>query len=183
VGALATEVENATSLKAEVDQELAKAKAELADNLAQRQALQPGDQSDTQAQWMDIEIAAARARTENLESQDSGLLKLTADKGLVLEQLKHQQESLDAELKQARANAEAARAKLSDLQASAAFRGERLDILDPGIVPQRPSSPNIPLNLAVAALLSLTASLAYLLVRFSYARVRALRTDPVYSLR
>jgi len=60
---------------------------------------------------------------------------------------------------------------------------ERLDILDPGIVPQRPSSPNIPLNLAVAALLSLTASLAYLLVRFSYARVRALRTDPVYSLR
>jgi len=183
VATLAAEVENATSLKAEVDQELAKAKAELADNLAQRQALPSGDQSGTQAQWMDIEIAAARARTENLENQDRSLLKLTADKGMLLDQLKHKQESFDAELKQARADAEAARAKLSDIQASAAFRGERLDILDPGIVPQRPSSPNIPLNLAVATLLSLTASVAYLLVRFSYARVRALRTDPVYSLR
>ena len=183
VATLAAEVENATSLKAEVDQELAKAKAELADNLAQRQALPSGDQSGTQAQWMNIEIAAARARTENLENQDRSLLKLTADKGMLLDQLKHKQESFDAELKQARADAEAARAKLSDIQASAAFRGERLDILDPGIVPQRPSSPNIPLNLAVATLLSLTASVAYLLVRFSYARVRALRTDPVYSLR
>ena len=39
-----------------------------------------------------------------------------------------------------------AKNKLADVQSSSAYRAERLEIMDPGVVPQHPSSPNILLN-------------------------------------
>ena len=75
------------------------------------------------------------------------------------------------------------RTKLGDLKAAAAFRGERLEVLDPGIVPERPSSPNVPLNMLVALLISATASVAWLAIRFGYERMSSARSERVYSLR
>ena len=51
---------------------------------------------------------------------------------------------------------------MNEVKSSFAMRGPRLLILDPGIVPQRPSFPNIPLNLTVAFILSLISSVGYL---------------------
>ena len=42
----------------------------------------------------------------------------------------------------------------------------RLRLIDPGIVPQRPSSPNIPLNVFAALLFGAVASVLYLSVAF-----------------
>lgn len=183
VSTLAGEVRNAVALKASVEQDLVRTKAELADYTAQRQVLPSAGDGEAQGQWTASEIAATRARLESLEAQDRALAQETSEKGALLEKLGQRQEALDNEFKQTRADAEATRAKLVDLQASAPFRDERLEILDPGIVPQRTSSPNIPLNLAVAALLSLMGCVAYLLLRFSYARLRAVPSDEMYSMR
>ena len=46
-------------------------------------------------------------------------------------------------------------ARLREARGETGFRGERLKIIDPGIVPERPSSPNLPLNVAAALLLGL----------------------------
>ena len=47
----------------------------------------------------------------------------------------------------------------------AGYRGERLKIIDPGIVPERPSSPNLPLNVAAALLLGLVLPILWLTLR------------------
>jgi uncharacterized protein involved in exopolysaccharide biosynthesis len=64
-----------------------------------------------------------------------------------------------------------------------AYRGERLEVLDPGIVPERPSSPNVPLILISALGLAVIASVAYLASAFGYSRAVAARAEDVYHLR
>jgi uncharacterized protein involved in exopolysaccharide biosynthesis len=96
-----------------------------------------------------------------------------------VEQRKHQREVLDSELQDARAQYESARVRNNDILSSAAFRGERLDIIDPGVVPERPSSPNLPLNVAIAVLMSALGWLLYVAIGFSYARI-SLSRRPEY---
>jgi len=78
----------------------------------------------------------------------------------------------DAEVKMAQTASESLAARLRDLRATAGTRGERLRVIDPGIVPQRPSSPNVLLNVFAALLLTVIALGAYLTVSFSYQRRR-----------
>jgi capsular polysaccharide biosynthesis protein len=179
----AKEVAAAEDLRKEVQLDLARAKAELAEDVARQQAPPTAAPQDSQAAWTRIEIVAERARVQELEAQDKQLLDLLSQKELGLEALGHTRDSLDAELKSARAGEEAAQTKLGDVQSSAAFRGVRLKVLDPGIVPQRASFPNTPLNLAVAFVFSLAASIAFVAIRFGYQRLQRAHADPVYSLR
>ena len=55
---------------------------------------------------------------------------------------------------------ESSAARLRELRATAGTRGERLRVIDPGIVPQRPSSPNVALNVLGALLITLVALIA-----------------------
>lgn len=52
--------------------------------------------------------------------------------------------------------------------------GERLTIIDPGVMPERPSSPNVPLNVAAALLLGLLFPVAYLAVEMNLHQQRVL---------
>jgi succinoglycan biosynthesis transport protein ExoP len=52
--------------------------------------------------------------------------------------------------------------------------GEQLTIIDPGVVPERSSSPNVPLNVAAALLLGLIFPLAYLAVEMNLHQQRVL---------
>ncbi len=51
---------------------------------------------------------------------------------------------------------------------------ERLTIIDPGIVPERPSSPNVPLNVAAALMLGMLFPAAYLAVEMNLHQQRVL---------
>jgi uncharacterized protein involved in exopolysaccharide biosynthesis len=68
--------------------------------------------------------------------------------------------------------------RLREARGEAGFRGERLKIVDPGIVPERPSSPNTPLNVAAAMLLGLVLPIVFLTLRMSYQE----RAGPVPDL-
>ncbi|HTM13866.1 MAG TPA: Wzz/FepE/Etk N-terminal domain-containing protein [Bryobacteraceae bacterium] len=179
--ALDKEVLLTGELKLEVGKELARARAELANYIGQQQAPQPNDIGEGQSGWTRFQITATRTKIRDLESQDRQLLQALNAKGSLLEDLRRKRDALDAELKSARADEEAENTKLSDVKSSSAARGVRLKILDPGIVPQRPSFPNLPLNLAVALVLSLLASIGYVAIRFAYDRTRDTRHDPVFS--
>ena len=67
----------------------------------------------------------------------------------------------------------AAELRLNDAQAVAGERGERLQVIDPGVVPEIHSSPNVPLNLFAAFFLALVASMVYLTLEFSFQQRRA----------
>jgi uncharacterized protein involved in exopolysaccharide biosynthesis len=53
-------------------------------------------------------------------------------------------------------------------------------VIDPGIVPQRPSTPNVPLNVIVALFVALLASVVYLSLAFGFRR-RAVGFEPEVS--
>jgi uncharacterized protein involved in exopolysaccharide biosynthesis len=70
----------------------------------------------------------------------------------------------------AQERADAAARRLQEARAVIGYRGERLKIIDAGIVPERPSFPNIPLNVAAAFVLSTTCSIVYFTFAFGLAR-------------
>jgi uncharacterized protein involved in exopolysaccharide biosynthesis len=72
----------------------------------------------------------------------------------------------------AQTGAEAQTRRAGDIQAAAGGRGDVLTIIDPGIVPQRPSSPNVVLNAIVALFVALVLSLLYLVLSFGRSRAR-----------
>jgi len=179
--ALDKEVLLTGELELEVGKELARTRAELANYLGQQQAPQPVEAGERQSGWTQFEITATRTKIQDLENQDHELVKALKAKGDLLEDLRRKRDALDAELKSARADEDIENVKFSDVRSSSAARGVRLKILDPGIVPRRPSFPNPPLNLAVAFVLSLTASIGYVAIRFAYDRTRDSLREPTFS--
>ncbi|MBI3679797.1 MAG: hypothetical protein HY235_05310 [Acidobacteria bacterium] len=114
-----------------------------------------------------IEWSSARARAANLRSQIEELRQEIARKQVRLQEGLARREQLDVQRKAAQASLESAESRLRDTGITIGYRGERLKIIDPGIVPERPSFPNLPLNLVAAWLLATLLSLAWLAVEFS----------------
>ena len=63
--------------------------------------------------------------------------------------------------------------QLTEARAFAGERSERLQVIDPGVVPEIHSSPNVPLNVFAAFFLALIASMIYLTLEFGYQQRKA----------
>ena len=181
--ALQNEVAGINQVRLSVEQDLSKTRAELADMIAEIKTFHEGDGMEAQAQWTRRQIDALEARQNSLSQQEEKLNKSASEKSSELENRRNSRDVVTTQLRSARADYESAKTKLLDAQNSAAYRGERLEIMDPGIVPQRPSYPNTPLDLMIAFLLSIVSSVGYLAVRFSYSRRQERMELAEYSLR
>jgi capsule polysaccharide export protein KpsE/RkpR len=179
IEALEEEASNSAELIFRLRRDLSSERAGVAEYEARKQ--QPGATAD--ARWIEGEITAARARVRQLDAQDRELTRAAEANARILEDRKNRREVLESELRAARGEYEAANTKLNDIRASAMFRGERLQVIDPGIVPRKPSSPNLLLNITAALLIALVVSVLYLSVQFSSARARLLREDRAYVAR
>jgi capsule polysaccharide export protein KpsE/RkpR len=122
-------------------------------------------------------LAAARARSSVLAKRVADVERAQAQTTAALARRTARRDEVQTEVRSAQAAFETASARLRDAQAAAGNRTERLRIIDPGIIPQRPSSPNLILNVIAAFLLAAVAALVYLTVRFG------LRERPVPRLR
>lgn len=91
-------------------------------------------------------------------------------------------DAAQAEREAARESLSAAAKRLQMEQATSGYRGERLSIIDPGVVPERPSRPNVPLMLLAALLVALAASLLYVTFEFNYRLERFPAPQPVAPL-
>jgi uncharacterized protein involved in exopolysaccharide biosynthesis len=169
--AIAAELENARELQLRTDTALGSARAELAE-------LVSGDPSRNSA-----ERETERARIADLESQDRKLAGVIAAAGARVELVRQRHDAIDTEVEAARKNFEIAQTKLDEFKSAGAIRGERLDVFDPGVVPQRPSYPNTVLNVLIALLLASVLSIFCLAFRFGYERMSAAREERAYSLR
>jgi capsular polysaccharide biosynthesis protein len=171
----ARDLDSATELKQEAERDLARARQDLAALSA------PKAPGEPEPDWKASQIRSEQARITDLEKQVAGLTSSVARSGSLSDQMEERRQYLDNELKSAWASFDAASRKLDDLKALVAFQGERLVVLDPGIVPERPSSPNIPVNVLAAVVLALIGSIAVLAAQFGMARRTAWTRD--YSLR
>ncbi|MFL6446647.1 MAG: GumC family protein [Bryobacteraceae bacterium] len=169
---LEAEIRNGSEQKLRLQNELTEARIDLVDYEARIRSESAPDGDPRDAARMREQLAASKARTAQIEQADRELGQSLASRSLLLEKRKHLREVLDLERQSARAQYELARNRYNDTLASAAFRSERLEIIDPGTVPERPSSPNIPLNVAVAFFGALLSSFVYIALGFSFSRLR-----------
>ena len=120
------------------------------------------------------QAAELTARHEVLKRQSATLNQEVQRLETSLGQRRSDRERLESERESARTSQDVAAARLNDALAGLGSRGERLRVVDPGVVPERPSSPSIALNVAGALLIALVAALAYV----SFVFARRMQTEP-----
>lgn len=114
------------------------------------------------------EVSNARARLVEMRRHMAELSGQMAEREKLLGTRQAHRDQLEAERRAAQTSLAAIEGRLRDARSESGFRGERLHVIDPGIVPERPSSPNIPLNIAVALLVGLALPILYFTLRANF---------------
>jgi len=151
-------IQEATKLRLTLREEMARGEKEAA--------------TDDKAELREQQ-STAQARFDELGKQLAALYSETARKESLVASRSATRERLKAELDAAQKSLAAAEAQLRDARNLAGNHGERMTIIDPGMVPEQPSSPNIPLNLSAALLLGLLLPLVYLALELNFRPQRA----------
>lgn len=133
---------------------------------AEVQATEPNAPSNRRA-------AELRRQVQAIDAQIAAREKLLAERTA-------RQDKLAADRKVAQDALSGIETRLREARGNAGYRGERLTIIDPGIVPERPSSPNLPLNLVAALLLGLVLPILYFTLDLAWQSQRASAPRPVY---
>jgi uncharacterized protein involved in exopolysaccharide biosynthesis len=124
------------------------------------------------------EVAGSRARADTLRKQLAQVDRdLTAKEDLLARRLS-ERDRLDAERTASQEAYSTVETRLSQVRSDRGYRSERLKIIDPGIVPERPSAPNIPLHVLAALLLGLVVPVVFLTLELSY-RTQRVSAAPV----
>jgi uncharacterized protein involved in exopolysaccharide biosynthesis len=164
VQTLQAQSENAAKLRAGLDQQLSAGELEIADAAERLKGADGGDAAEIRRQESN-----ARARLEQLRQQMQALDKAGAERERLLAARLSKRERMEAERKSTLAQLTAVETQLREARGGEGYRGERLQLIDPGIVPERPSSPNLPLNVAAALLLGLALPVMWLTLRLGIA--------------
>jgi capsular polysaccharide biosynthesis protein len=116
---------------------------------------------------------AAQARAVLLAKHSRELREAIAQKTAMLALRTAKRQGIETSLKLAQKSYETIAGNLLQSRATAGTHAEQLRIIDPGMVPQRPSSPNTSLNIMAALFAALILSIAYLSFAFVFARKRS----------
>jgi uncharacterized protein involved in exopolysaccharide biosynthesis len=152
---LQSAMEKAAYVRSDIEQKMLEVQVELADGKA-------------------ADKTGAQARLEEMRKQIAALDRQAAEREKLLATRMGHRDKLEADRKEEQTALAAIEARGREARSEAGYRGERLRVIDPGIVPERPSSPNIPLNLAAALLLGIVLPLVYLTFEMNYREQRAL---------
>ena len=152
--------------------EQAWAQASTREPTAQLQAELDSDEAlraSLQRELAESEVLAEHDRAEQYRRQLDSLQRRIAPKQKLLAARSARIEQLTADRTAAQAASKSAELRLQEVRSGLGSRGERLRIIDPGIVPERPSSPDIILNTLIALFAALILSALYLVLEMSYA--------------
>lgn len=161
-------IQEASKLRLTLQEEMARTRLDLADAASREKGAATDDKGELREQQ-----STGQARFDELGKQLAALDNETARKESLVASRAAKRERLSAELDADRKSLAAVEAQLRDARNEAGNYGERMTIIDPGVVPEQPSSPNIPLNLAAALLLGLLLPLVYLAVELNFRPQRA----------
>jgi succinoglycan biosynthesis transport protein ExoP len=170
------EVQEMLDLKFRLERDLELARTDLADYTGQR-----SDSNDDAS--VRRQIASAQAKIAALTSQIRDLSDNLARNGPQLDQRRAHVQALEDEERAALTAFETANTRLNEMLSASQTRGERLQIIDPGIIPGQPSSPDTLLNVVAAFLVAFAGSMIFLAFQFSHSRLITTRAERAYSLR
>ena len=128
------------------------------------------DAADAKAEGGEARGAVLQKEIESLDK------KISANQALATEE-RALTEPIEFDLRSARSVRDNAQGRLNEIRGATGIRGERLRVIDPGIVPQRPSSPNIPLNVFAAIFIAAVGAL--IAVTFAFVFQQKARLAPV----
>jgi len=154
---LRTELESAATLRSRIRREFIQASARAADLASRPKNADPED---------------GIARVATLEKQLRELDREWTAKNSLLATQQTRETQLMTELETAKKALDITTNKFREVQSATGYRGERLKLIDPGVVPQRPSSPNLMLNLLAALLVAFTAAIVFVSFEFVWQRHR-----------
>jgi len=124
------------------------------------------------------ELAEARTRMENAEREWANVDSMPVNSSAT----RFSRVNVAQAHREAARNAfEEANRRLQEVRFGTGYRGERLTIIDPGVVPERPSSPKTILNALAALLVGLAGGVFYLILEYS-SRVPRLRSRRLRSV-
>lgn len=147
--------------------------AALLRSTLEEQAVNADVQAAESSQKSGAGAAELRRQLQLLDRQTSEREKLLAERTA-------HRDKLEAERKTAQTALTAIEGRLREARGDAGYRGERLKIIDPGIVPERPSSPNVSLNLMVALLLGIVLPILYFTLEMAWREQRPAARRTVY---
>ena len=170
---LQSAMEQAADLRSKIGEQVQSVELEIADlNERAKTAADTGE-------WRKQE-SNARARLAEMRKQIQDLDRQGAEREKLLATRQARRDQLEAERKAGQAALTGMDVRLRDARGETGFRGERLKIVDPGIEPERPSSPNLPLNVAAALLAGLVLPILYLTLEMSFLDRRAALTRSTF---
>lgn len=151
------EVQSIQDRLARAEEDRVEANMVLAESAA-RGDRESADASRAGAAALAAEVAGMR---RDLDAKSAHLAELNARKQAADDQRQSAQDAFDRAQKNA-----------DDFSSTAIYRAQRLRVVDPGVVPQTPSSPNLPLTLAAALAIAAAICLVWLTFQFGLARQR-----------
>jgi uncharacterized protein involved in exopolysaccharide biosynthesis len=108
--------------------------------------------------------AALEAKIASLDKQREQLAAALAKKRVQLQQWRARADQLQADNESARFAVERAQSQFNEITDQGRFHGQRLRVIDPGAVPEQPSSPQPLLNVLAAVAFALLGSATYVAV-------------------
>jgi uncharacterized protein involved in exopolysaccharide biosynthesis len=165
-------LESEGELRAGIEKEIASQELQLADAASRVRDAPAG-----QAAAIQSDADSARVRIAEMRRQLEQLDRRQAERQRTLAQRQAHRDRVEAERKSRQVELAAAETRLRDARGESGYRGERMKIIDPGIVPQRPSSPNLVLNLLASMLIGLVLPVLYLTVEMNYQEQRIGRRE------
>jgi uncharacterized protein involved in exopolysaccharide biosynthesis len=166
VSSLEAEIETLQDRLTRIDRELTDAEqavAEYTDRLSQ-----PGAESKV---WQPM-LSVERAKVTHLKSQRKAVTEEIGGKSAGVADRSSRMEQLQLKLKSAQGALQTLETRLQESRSMAGHRAERLRVIDSGVVPERPSSPRMSLNLIATFLAGFVLSILYLSFEFGYQRFR-----------
>jgi uncharacterized protein involved in exopolysaccharide biosynthesis len=164
---LEAEIDRLEEMRLEVSQKLLSADlaaAEQDDRL--KSPPDPRGPGSGEPEGSRADAAFWKNRARHLRAQENELDRQAAAVQKTLAERTAQLEGAEAALLAARTRHEQAERRWNDARAAAGTRGERLNVVDRGVPPERPSSPNVPLNLLVAAAFALILSFLFVTAEY-----------------
>lgn len=151
-------IEEGASQRSNLEEQIQTAEVGIADLENRMKAGDPAGE-------MGKEESNARARLAEMRRHLADLNGQMADREKVLGMRQAHRDQLEADRQAGQAALASIDGRVRDARSERGFRAERLQVIDPGIVPERPSSPNVPLNIAIALLAGLLLPILYLTLR------------------
>jgi capsular polysaccharide biosynthesis protein len=161
-------IEQSADARAKLDEQVQSVQLQIADVTERLKQTPPPEQQELRK-----EESNAQARLAEMRKQVQEFDRQNAERERLLATRQAHRDLADANRRTAQTEFSAVEARLRDARGETGYRGERLKIIDPGIVPQRPSSPNLPLNIAAALLAGVVLPILYLTLDMSYQEHRA----------